>query len=243
MENIIYGIRPIAEAIKEGKRPEKILIQQGLSGDNFKGLFQKIRAKNLVFQMVPIERLNKITRENHQGVIAFMPIIDYVSIEDLINEISAKGEKALLVIIDKVTDVRNLGAIARSADCASAHGIIIPDKGSAPVNAEAIKASAGALSRIKVCRESDLMETIEFLKLCGITIVACTEKSTQSIYSTSLNVPVALILGSEDKGISGYLLRISDQKASIPIKGKTASLNVSVAAGIILFEANRQRNE
>ncbi len=241
LENLIYGIRPIHEAIKEGKIPEKVLFQQGPSGDNFKSLFHLIRKLNIPFQMVPIEKLNKISKGNHQGVIAFLPLINYISVEELIKNITKTDDIPLVIILDKITDIRNLGAIARSAECAGAHGIIIQEKGSAPINAEAIKTSAGALSRIPVCREKDLMETIEFLRLCEISIIACTEKAYGTIYSEDLTKPVALIMGSEDKGISPYLLKLADSKVSIPMKGKTASLNVSVAAGIVLFEVNRQR--
>ena len=241
MENLIFGIRPIEEALNEGKIPEKVFLQQGLTGDNYRKLFKKIRDADIHYQMVPIEKLNRITKQNHQGVVAYMPIIDYVSIEEMVKSFGDSEEKGLIVIIDKVTDIRNLGAIARSAECAGAHGIIIQSKGSAAINADAIKASAGALSRIPVCKENELMETFEFLKLCGLTIIACTEKTSQSIYKTEMNRPVALIFGAEDKGISPYLLKLADEKASIPMKGKTASLNVSVAAGVVLFEAVRQR--
>ncbi len=222
--------------------PEKVLIQKGLTGENFKELFQAIRKENIPFQMVPIEKLNRVTKNNHQGIIAYLPLINYISVEELVENISKNGETALIVVIDKITDIRNLGAIARSAECAGAHGLIIQSKGGAPINAEAIKTSAGALSRIPVCRENDLLETITFLKLCDIKIISCTEKSSQTIYSTDLNKPLALIMGSEDKGISSYLLKLSDHQASIPMKGNIASLNVSVAAGIVLFEVNRQRS-
>lgn len=232
----------MAEAIKEGKLPDKVLIQKGLSGENFRELFHTIRSKNIPFQMVPVEKLNRVTKSNHQGIVALLPVIDYIPVEKLVERISENKETALIIIIDKVTDIRNLGAIARSAECAGAHGIIIQSKGGAPINAEAIKTSAGALSRIPVCKENDLMETITFLKMCDINIVACTEKTSQSVYETDLRKPLAFIMGSEDKGISNYLLKMADQKASIPLKGETASLNVSVAAGIMLFEANRQRS-
>lgn len=241
MENLIIGIRPVEEAIKDGKIPEKIIIQKGLSGDNFRNLFQRIRKLNIPFQMVPVEKLNRVSKGNHQGVIAYLPIIKYVTIEELVKTTIDSEQKPLFVILDKVTDVRNLGAIARSAECAGAHGIIIQEKGSAPINEDAIKASAGALSRMSISREKDLMETIEFLKICGISIVACTEKASDNIYSVDLDKPVAIIMGSEDRGISPYLLKLSDSIVAIPMVGKTASLNVSVATGIALFEVNRQR--
>ncbi len=241
MENLLFGIRPLLEALDEGKLPEKVLLQKGLSGDNFKRLFKKIRDKKVPFQMVPAEKLKKITKQNHQGVIAYLSLIYYISIENLVKQFDESSGKGLIVIIDRITDIRNLGAIARTAECAGVHGIIMPSKGSASINADAIKTSVGALSRIPVCRENDLMEAIEFLKLCGIAIIACTERSSQSIYETNMDRPIALVFGSEEKGISNYLLNIADEKAAIPMKGKTSSLNVSVAAGIAIFEALRQR--
>ena len=241
LENIIFGIRPIIEALEDNKIPEKIYIQNGLTGANFQQLFKLIREKQAPFQMVPIEKLNKITRKNHQGVIAHLTLITYSKLEDVISAAYEKGESPLLVILDKITDVRNLGAIARSAECAGAHAIIIGEKESAPVNADAIKTSAGALSRIAVCRVREIIEAIAFIKESGIKVVACTEKSTDTIYESTLTGPLAIIIGAEDKGISKACLTMADIRAGIPQKGKTASLNVSVATGIVLFEIIRQR--
>ncbi len=241
MENYIFGIRPVSEALEEGKEPEKILIQKGLTGSNFQKLFQMIRERDIPFQMVPAEKLNRITRKNHQGVIAQIAIISYHKLHMLIPEIYEKGETPLLVVLDKITDVRNLGAIARTAEFAGAHALVISEKGSAPVNADAIKTSAGALSRIPVCREREILESLTFLKESGITISACTEKASETIYETPLTGPLALIMGSEDRGISKACLSMADHIMAIPQKGKTASLNVSVATGIALFEVIRQR--
>lgn len=241
MENLIFGLRPVLEALEEGKIPERIFIQKGLTGEIFQKLFKTIRDKNYPYQMVPVEKLNRLTRKNHQGVVAQIAIIDYQPLEKLIPGIYEAGETPLLIILDKVTDVRNLGAIARSAECAGAHGIVISEKGSAPVNADAIKTSAGALSRIPVCREAEILESITFLRESGIKVAACTEKADDSIYQTDLKGPLAIIMGSEDKGISKACLTLSDVTMSIPQKGKTGSLNVSVATGIVLFEALRQR--
>ena len=241
MENYIFGIHPIIEALEEGKEPERIFIQKGLSGINFQKLFQIIREKNIPFQMVPIEKLNRITRQNHQGVIAQIALISYHKLDMLIPAIYEKGETPLLVVLDKITDVRNMGAIARSAECAGAHAIILSEKGSAPVNADAIKTSAGALSRIPVCREREILESLAFIKESGITIAACTEKSQNTIYETALTGPLAIIMGSEEKGISKACITMADYVMAIPQKGKIGSLNVSVATGIVLFEALRQR--
>jgi 23S rRNA (guanosine2251-2'-O)-methyltransferase len=229
------------EALEAGKIPEKIFIQQGLSGENFQKLFQLIRQKEAPYQMVPIEKLNRITRSNHQGIIAQLSLITYHTLDVLIQGILEQGETPLIVILDKVTDVRNLGAIARTAECAGAHALVIGEKSSAPINADAIKTSAGALSRLPVCREKEILESIAFLKESGLTIAACTEKSKDSIYTARLDGPLALIMGSEDKGISKSCLAMSDVQVSIPQKGRTSSLNVSVATGIVLFEALRQR--
>jgi 23S rRNA (guanosine2251-2'-O)-methyltransferase len=243
LENFIFGIRPLIEALEKGEKPEKVLIQQGLIGENFQQLFQIIRREKIPHQMVPVEKLNRVTRKNHQGVIAFISLISYQPLDQLLPMIYDQGEMPLLVLLDRVTDVRNLGAIARSAECFGAHAIVIPDKGSAPVNADAIKTSAGALSRLPVCREGNILETIAFLKASGIRVIAATEKSTESVDQADMKGPLAIIMGSEDKGISYPVLKMADQSVSIPMKGSIASLNVSVAAGILLFEAHRQRTE
>jgi 23S rRNA (guanosine2251-2'-O)-methyltransferase len=243
LENFIFGIRPLIEALEKGEKPEKVLIQQGLIGENFQQLFQIIRREKIPHQMVPVEKLNRVTRKNHQGVIAFISLISYQPLDQLLPMIYDQGEMPLLVLLDRVTDVRNLGAIARSAECFGAHAIVIPDKGSAPVNADAIKTSAGALSRLPVCREGNILETIAFLKASGIKVIAATEKSTESVDQADMKGPLAIIMGSEDKGISFPVLKMADQSVSIPMKGSIASLNVSVAAGILLFEAHRQRTE
>lgn len=241
MENYIFGIRPLMEALGKGERPEKVLIQQGLSGENYQQLFQVIRQEKIPFQMVPVEKLNRVTRKNHQGVIAFISLITYQPLHQLLPMIYDRGEFPLLVLLDRVTDIRNLGAIARSAECFGAHALVIPDKGSAPVNADAIKTSAGALSRIPVCREGNTLETLAFLKESGIRVVAASEKSREMAFRADLKGPLAILMGSEDKGISTTLLKMADRVLSIPMAGKTASLNVSVAAGILLYEAYRQR--
>jgi 23S rRNA (guanosine2251-2'-O)-methyltransferase len=229
------------EAIDEGKIPEKIFIQKGLSGVNFQQLFKLIREKQIPFQMVPVEKLNRITRKNHQGIVAMLSLITYQKLEDVIPSVYEKGETPLLVILDKITDVRNLGAIARTAEFAGVHALVMGEKESAPINADAIKTSAGALSRLSVCREREILETLAFIKESGIRVISCTEKAKESIYETSLEGPIAIIMGAEDKGISKACLAMSDIQAAIPQKGKTSSLNVSVATGIVIFEALRQR--
>lgn len=241
MDNFIFGIHPLMEALDSGEKPEKILLQKGLQGENYQRLFQRIRKEKIPYQIVPVEKLNSLTRKNHQGVIAFVSLVDYQPLTQLLPMLYEQGEVPLLVLLDRVTDVRNLGALARSAECAGAHAIILQEKGTAPINADAIKASAGALSRMPVCREANILETIAFLQASGIKVIACTEKGEQTIYQTDLKIPTAIILGAEDKGISAACLKMSDQQVQIPMKGRIASLNVSVAAGVVLFEALRQR--
>ncbi len=191
--------------------------------------------------MVPVEKLNRITRQNHQGVVASISLIEYQPLDEVLRMVYDSGETPLLVVLDNITDVRNLGAVARSASCAGVHALVIPAKGSAPVNADAIKASAGALSSIAVCREANIMESITFLKACGLQIVAFNEKGNSSIYEADLTKPVCIILGSEEKGISPAIQKMADQVVAIPMKGSIASLNVSVAAGVAFFETIRQR--
>ncbi len=241
VEDYLFGIRPLTEALNSGKKPDKVLIQKGLQGSNFQHLFWMIRDKKIPFQMVPAERLNRVTKKNHQGIIAFMPAIDYHSLEDLLPGIYEAGEIPLLVIVDGITDVRNFGAMARSAECAGAHALVLPEKGSVNVTADAIKASAGALSRIPVCREANILHSIAFLKECGIMVIAFDEKGNKNIYAEDLTQPVAVIMGAEDKGVSAAARKLADRVAAIPMRGTIASLNVSVATGVVLFEALRQR--
>lgn len=242
MENFIFGIHPLIEALESGDKPEKVLFQTGLQGENYQRLFQRIRQEKIPYQMVPVEKLNSITRKNHQGVIAFVSLVAYQPLSELLPMLFEQGEVPLLVIVDRVTDVRNLGALARSAECAGAHAIIIQEKGTAPINADAIKASAGALSRMPVCRENNILETIAFLQASGLLVIACSEKGEKTIYQSDFTIPLAVILGAEDKGISAACMKMADMPARIPMKGRIASLNVSVAAGVVLFEAVRQRD-
>ncbi len=241
LENIIFGIHPVLEALEGGKPIEKVLIQKGLHGENFHVLFQQIRKEKIPFQMVPVEKLNRVTRKNHQGIIAFVSLIEYQPLHAVLPMIFDKGESPLLVLVDGITDVRNLGALARSAECAGAHALVVPEKGMAQINAEAIKASSGALNRIPVCREASMAESLAFIKECGIETVALDEKGEASIYQSDLTGPIAIVMGAEDKGVSPAILKMAGKVLSIPMKGKIASLNVSVATGVVLFEAQRQR--
>jgi 23S rRNA (guanosine2251-2'-O)-methyltransferase len=241
-EQHIYGTRAIIEAIRAGKTLDRIFIQKGLNNQLFHELRKELQGKSIPYQIVPQEKLNRLSsNKNHQGVIATIAEVVYHKTEDLLSGIFESGQIPLIIILDKVTDVRNFGAIARSAECAGAQMIIIPEQGTAPINADAIKTSAGALHRIPVCRERNLKETIEFLKSSGLRIIACHEKTEKLIYDADLKAPIAIVMGSEDSGISTEYLKRSDEEVKIPMTGSIASLNVSVAAGIVLFEAVRQR--
>lgn len=240
-DNLIFGIRAVIEAIHADKNIDKILLQKGLSNELFNQLRTALRGKDIPYQFVPPEKIKRITDKNHQGVIAFLTEVTYYNTEDLLQEVFEKGKTPLILIIDRVTDVRNFGAIARSAECAGVDFIIIPSRGAAQINADAIKTSAGALHRIKVCREDNLKNTIDYLKEYDIQIVACHEKTDKLMYDADLKKATAIIVGSEENGISGEYVKRSDVQVKIPMSGKIASLNVSVATGIVLFEVIRQR--
>jgi len=240
--DIIFGIRPILEAIISGKEIEKVLIKKDLNGELFLELFKEIRNYNIPFQYVPTEKLNRITGKNHQGVIALVSSVIYYNIETILPVLYEEGQTPFILILDSITDVRNIGAIARSAECGGIHAIIIPEKGSAQLNADAIKTSAGALHHIPVCRVKNLITTAKFLKDSGLKIMAASEKASVQYFNEDYRGPVAFILGAEDTGIHPDLLPIADQLIRIPVAGKINSLNVSAAAAVIIFEAVRQRN-
>lgn len=240
-ENLIFGIRAVIEAIDADKPIDKILLQKGLSNELFGQLRNALKGKDIPYQFVPPQKIDRITKKNHQGVIAYMAEVTYYSTEDLLQEVFESGRTPLILILDRVTDVRNFGAVARSAECAGVDFIIIPARGAAQINADAMKTSAGALHRIRVCREENLKDTIEYLKEYDIQIVACHEKTDTLMYDADLKKATAIIMGSEENGISGEYLKRSDVAVKIPMSGQIASLNVSVATGIVLFEVIRQR--
>jgi len=240
-ETYIYGIRPAIEAIKSGKEMEKILLQKGMKGEGFRELFNLIHELEIPFQFVPVEKLNRLSRQNHQGVITFVSEITYQQIEDIIPTVYEAGRQPLFLILDHITDVRNIGAIARTAECAGVDALLIPSKGSAQINSDAIKTSAGALYKLPVVRCKDLKESVRYLKESGITLFAATEKTDQVYTDADFNKPAALILGNEGEGISPELSRMTDHLLRVPLMGEIDSLNVSVAAGILLYETIRQR--
>ncbi|HRW98500.1 MAG TPA: 23S rRNA (guanosine(2251)-2'-O)-methyltransferase RlmB [Cyclobacteriaceae bacterium] len=241
-DETIFGTRAVIEAIKAGREIEKIFIQTGLNNDLVKELISIAREKSISLSFIPQQKLNKLSNKNHQGVVCMLSVVQYSKLEDLIDKAYSDGKEPFFVILDRITDVRNFGAIARTADCAGITGIIIPDKGNAPITGDAMKTSAGALSFLPVSRVTDLKKTIADLKSNGIRILACTEKASQTLYETDLQGPLAIIMGSEEDGISQALIKDADHLIKIPMYGNIASLNVSVAAGIALFEVIRQKH-
>ncbi len=237
----IFGLRPVIEALKAGKQIDRLLIKQGLQGELYHELMKEVRDRQIVWQIVPAERIGLITRKNHQGVVALLSLIEYQNIGSILPGIWESGEDPLIIILDSVSDVRNFGAIVRSASCMGAHAIIIPEKGSARITSDAIKTSAGALHTFPVCRERSLLRTVEFLKDSGLKVIAATEKGGSILTGVNMAGPCALVMGSEDKGISPGLMALADYEVGIPLTGNIGSLNVSVAAGIMLYEINRQR--
>ena len=237
----IFGIRAVIEAVEAGREIDKLLIKKDLQGDLSKELFNAIKGRGIPVQRVPVERLNRITRKNHQGVIAFTTEITYQHIDNLVPTLFEEGRNPFVILLDGITDVRNFGAIARTAECAAADAIIIPMHNSVGANADAVKTSAGALHTIPVCRESRIDGTIKYLKDCGFHIVGATEKGETSYTQGNYKDPVCLIMGAEDNGIPEEHLRLCDEWVRIPILGKIESLNVSVAAGVLIYEIVRQR--
>lgn len=240
MDNIIFGIRPVAEAIEAGKQIEKLYIRKGAEGQLMTELRDLCLRHRVRVQEVPVEKLNRLVRGNHQGVVAQIAAIAYVQLDDILERVP-DDETPLVVVFDGVTDVRNFGAIARSAECAGAHGLIAPLKNSAPVNAEAIRASAGALTTIPVCRVGSIRNTLKTLQAEGFQVVAATEKSRKLLYDADLRRPTALVMGAEETGISKEVLKLCDERLAIPLIGRIESLNVSAAAAVMLFEVVRQR--
>lgn len=239
----IFGIHPCMEAISSGKEIEKVFIKKGLEGDNFRELLSLIRKLAIPFQFVPVEKLNRITQKNHQGVIALTSLVSYMPVDEVVHRVFEKGGIPLVVAMDGVTDVRNMGAIARSAEVAGAHAFLVPDKGSAQINSEAMKSSAGALNILPVCRTTNLHDTLIQLRESGLKIIGASEKGSQLLYDTTLSEPLVIVMGSEDTGLSDKILRMCDDLVKIPQVGRIESLNVSAAAAVLLFEVVRQRRE
>jgi len=238
---MIFGVRAVIEAIEAGKEIDKILVKKDIQSELSKELFAAIKGTSIFVQRVPVERINKITTKNHQGVVAFVSAVTYYKVEDIVPTLFEEGKVPFFVMLDGVTDVRNFGAIARTCDCAGVDAIIIPSRNSVSVNADAMKTSAGALHTLPVCKEQSLTAAIKFLKNSGFKIVAATEKGDYDYTKGNYTDPVCIIMGAEDTGVSYDHLALCDEWVKIPLFGKIESLNVSVAAGILIYEAVKQR--
>lgn len=240
-KEFIFGMHPVMEAIRGGRQIDRVLVRRGLRGGLYHELMQVVNEYAIPWQVVPQEKLDYITRKNHQGVIAWLSAIEFQNIENIVPRIFEEGGDPLLLMLDGVSDVRNFGAIVRSALCFGAHAVIIPEKNSARISPDAVKASAGALSTFPVCRVKSLTKCLTWLRESGLKAVAATEKAEKQVSDAGMTGPLVVILGSEERGISRELLELSDKQVSIPITGTIGSLNVSVSAGILLYETGRQR--
>ncbi len=241
-KDYIFGIRAVTEAIEAGKSIDKVLVRRDLGGELAKDLLDKIKEYGILMQRVPQEKLNRITMKNHQGAIALLSPVDYYRLEDLVPLFYEEGRNPFILVLDGLTDTRNFGAIGRTAACAGVDAIVIPEKNSVSVTPDAIKTSAGGLFHVPVCRERDTLSAVRMLRENGYHIVGATERGSMNYTDPDYTVPVAVVMGSEDVGISDAVLRECDDLAAIPIPGKIESLNVSVAAGIMTYEVLRQRN-
>ena len=238
---VVFGIRAVIEAIESGKQVDKVLMKKDLGGELARELLSVTREYNVPVQRVPVERINKVTRKNHQGVIAFMAAVDYYHVDDIVPALYDEGINPLVVVLDGVTDVRNFGAIARTCECAGVKCIVSPERNSVSVNADAVKTSAGALNYLPVCRERNLVKAVQYLRDSGFKVMGASEKTDLNYTKADFTGPVAIVLGAEDTGISTDVLKLCDTLVAIPEFGQINSLNVSVAGGIMIYEVVRQR--
>ena len=240
-DEFIFGIHPLEEALEKGKEIDKVLMQHGLHSPQITAIKKQLDALGIPLQAVPKEKLNALTRKAHQGVIAFLSPVEFQPLDEVLQGVFEQGRDPFLMVLDRVTDVRNFGAICRSAECAGADAIIIPARGSARIGGDAVKTSAGALMHLPVIRSMNLKDTLEYLKNSGIRIAGASEKAKSVLYNTDLSGPICILMGSEETGISPEYLKKCDELVKIPLLGQTESLNVSVAAGLVLYEVVRQR--
>lgn len=241
-EHLIFGIRAIIEAINAGKEVDKVFIQKDAQGDLMQDLMKTMKKNSINFSYVPVEKLNRLTSNNHQGAVATIAPISFVSLEAMVEKVIESGKKPLFLILDQLSDARNFGAIIRTAECTGVDGIIVQKQGSAPVNGDTVKTSAGAVFNVPICKVDHIKDAIFYLQGSGIKTVAATEKTEQNIYDIDFSEPVAIIMGSEDRGVNPSVLKIVDEKAKLPMFGTIGSLNVSVACGAFLYETIRQRS-
>lgn len=240
-ESQIYGIRALIEALKAGKTIDKVFLQKGLQGGLFRELMPLLQEAQVPVQYVPVEKLNRLTKKNHQGVVANLSPVDYHNFEDLVISVTESGATPLFLVLDHLSDVRNFGAIIRTAECTGVSGIIIPKRGSVSITADTVKTSAGAVFRVPICKVENLVDAVYYLQGSGIRVVAATEKTSQLLYTEDFTVPTAIVMGAEDVGVSPAILKVVDSKAKLPMVGDISSLNVSVACAVFLYEALKQR--
>ncbi|MCX2720695.1 23S rRNA (guanosine(2251)-2'-O)-methyltransferase RlmB [Lentiprolixibacter aurantiacus] len=237
----IYGLRAIIEAIDSETAINKVYLQKGLGGELFVQLENKLRKAGITTSYVPFQKLNKLVRGNHQGAVATVSPVSFSVFEELVDQVCASKKTPLFLLLDRVSDVRNFGAIIRTAVCTGVDGIIVPSSGSAPVTSDTVKTSAGAVFNIPIAKVNHMKDAVYYLQASGVNVVAATEKTTNTLFDLDLKKPLAIIMGAEDKGISPAVLKIVDHLAQIPMAGSIASLNVSVACGVFLYETVRQR--
>lgn len=240
-EQQIYGIRAVIEAVNAGKTIDRVFLQKGLQGALYKELLATLQGAQIATQYVPIEKLNRMSKKNHQGVIATLSAVEYQDFEELVIGVTESGKVPLFLVLDHLQDVRNFGAIVRTAECTGVSGIIIPKRGSVSVTADAVKTSAGAVFRVPICKVDNLIDAVYYLQGSGIRVVAATEKTNNLLYSEDFTTPLAIVMGAEDVGISGGVLKVVDSRVKLPMAGEIGSLNVSVACAVFLYEAVRQR--
>lgn len=240
-EQQIYGIRAVIEAVNAGKTIDRVFLQKGLQGTLYKELLATLQGAQIATQYVPIEKLNRMSKKNHQGVIATLSPVEYQDFEELVIGVTESGKVPLFLVLDHLQDVRNFGAIVRTAECTGVSGIIIPKRGSVSVTADAVKTSAGAVFRVPICKVDNLIDAVYYLQGSGIRVVAATEKTNNLLYSEDFTTPLAIVMGAEDVGISGGILKVVDSRVKLPMAGEIGSLNVSVACAVFLYEAVRQR--
>jgi 23S rRNA (guanosine2251-2'-O)-methyltransferase len=240
-EQQIFGIRAIIEAVQARKEIDKVFVQKDLQGDLMKELLKVLKQNGVNFSYVPVEKLNRLGNRNHQGAVASISPISFADLDELIATLLEENKKPLFIVLDGISDARNFGAIIRTAECTGVNGIIIPKQGSAPVNGDTVKTSAGAVFNIPICKVDHVKDAVFHLQSCGIKTVAATEKTNNNIYDIDFTEPVAIVMGSEDKGVNPSVLKVVDEKAKLPMFGTISSLNVSVACGAFLYEVVRQR--
>ncbi|MEM9679325.1 MAG: 23S rRNA (guanosine(2251)-2'-O)-methyltransferase RlmB [Bacteroidota bacterium] len=240
-ETAIFGIRAVIEAIRSGETIDKVFVQKGLRGELFHELEQLLRSEGINTSYVPVEKLNRLSKGNHQGVVAHISPIAFHDLDDLVMGVIESGRVPLFLLLDQLSDVRNFGAIIRTAECTGVSGIIIQKKGGAPINGDTIKTSAGAIFKIPVCKVDHIKDAVFHMQASGIQVVAATEKASKTLYDVDLSLPTAIVMGSEGRGINPSVSKVSDEQAKLPILGEIESLNVSVACGAFLYEAVRQR--